>query len=63
MAGARVGRLDEAAIGLLATREDLGIIGPDPAHFLLADLSVHPVEHLRKMVFAREAPLHPSCSA
>src|SRR5216683_1815505 len=38
--GARVGRMDEAAVGLLATCEDLGIVGPDPAHLLLADLGV-----------------------
>ena len=37
---ARVGRMDEAAVGLLAAREDLGIVGPDPAHLLLADLGV-----------------------
>ena len=38
--GTRVGRMDEAAVGLLAARKDLGIIGPDPAHLLLADLGV-----------------------
>src|SRR6516225_2922648 len=38
--GTRVGRMDEAAVGLLATREDLGIIGPDPAHLLVRDLGV-----------------------
>src|SRR5216683_6532943 len=38
--GTRVGRMDEAAVGLLAAREDLGIIGADPAHLLLADLGV-----------------------
>ena len=38
--GARVGRMNEAAEGFLAAREDLGIIGPDPAHLLLADLGV-----------------------
>jgi hypothetical protein len=37
---ARVGRMDEAAVGLLAAREDLRVIGPDPAHLLLADLGV-----------------------
>ncbi len=38
--GARVGRMDEAAVGLLATLEDLGVIVPDAAHLLLADLGV-----------------------
>src|SRR5207248_6698272 len=38
--GARVGGMDEAAVGLLATLEDLGIIGPDTGHLLLADLGV-----------------------
>jgi hypothetical protein len=38
--GARVGRVDEAAVGLLAACEDLGIIGTDPVHLLLADLAV-----------------------
>src|SRR3984893_10801955 len=38
--GARVGRMDEAAVSLLAAREDLGIIGPDPAHLLRGDLGV-----------------------
>src|SRR6202048_1024118 len=33
--GARVSRMDEAAVGLLAALEDLDIIGPDPAHLLL----------------------------
>src|SRR6185437_918547 len=37
---ARVGRMDEAAGGLAAAREDLGIAGPDPAHLLPADLVV-----------------------
>ena len=37
--GARIGGMDEAAVGLLAAREDLGIVGPDPAHLLLADLA------------------------
>ena len=32
--------MDEAAVGLLAARKDLGIIGPDPVHLLLADLGV-----------------------
>ena len=32
---ARVGGMDEAAVGLLAAREDLGVVGPDPAHLLL----------------------------
>ncbi len=40
MGGARVGRMDEAAVGLLAAREDLGVIGPDPVHLLLADPGV-----------------------
>ena len=38
--GARVGRMDEAAIGLLAACKDLGEIGPDPAHFIFADFSI-----------------------
>ena len=37
---ARVGRMDKAAVSLLAAREDFGIVGPDPAHLLLADLGV-----------------------
>src|SRR5206468_1674609 len=40
MRGARVGRMNEAAIGFLAPRKNLGIIGPDPVHLLLADLGV-----------------------
>jgi hypothetical protein len=32
--------MDEAAVGLLAAREDFGIVGPDPAHLLPADLGV-----------------------
>ena len=40
MGGARVGRMDEAAVGLLAAREDLGIIGPDAMHLLRGDLAV-----------------------
>ncbi len=32
--------MDEAAIGLLAAREDLRVIGPDPVHLLLADLGI-----------------------
>src|SRR5271169_1680938 len=32
--------MDEAAGGLAAAREDLGIAGPDPPHLLLADLAV-----------------------
>src|SRR5262249_18684665 len=39
-ARARVGRMDEAAIGLLAARKNLGVIGPDSAHLLLGDLGV-----------------------
>src|SRR5262249_32340146 len=36
----RVGRVDEAAVGLLAAREDLAIMVPDPAHLFPADLRV-----------------------
>src|SRR5437899_1498603 len=35
-----VGRMDEAAVSLLAARKDLRIIGPDPVHLLLADRGV-----------------------
>src|SRR4029077_20664403 len=38
--GPRIGRMDKAAIGLLAAREDIGIVGPDPAHLFLTDLAV-----------------------
>src|SRR5438270_8576265 len=32
--------MDEAAVGVLAALEDLGVIAPDPVHLLLADLGV-----------------------
>src|SRR3984893_13564784 len=36
----RVNPMDEAAESFLASREDLGVVGPDPIHLLLADFGV-----------------------